>query len=1657
MTSETPSYLARKNHFQCFDYGKVLQSSAERSEEVDPEIGPYGQTSLGTKKMSEFRRLVNEFESLFSESLSGFTELRSQFDADRTSTTAKQIYQEELIQNSTTTFWYITTGLKLASETFWNTLDFPASNKAASESLKIKWLLHAKWAYLSSPKLVKAKELLQRITLYAQEAEKELKSTEARRNFDPRNISEISVPFFKQASVKNPIHVSSQFPRFSEKYHIYLARLQSQISRVNKSLAEAMLVRLELASESDDLESDDVLYDCAKRIQGLVDPETFRSISLPKDAPRKTLNKEAYQIFPLHILEFGDEVSVARLQKLKWIGAVDGIPCQLTKSPDSQLCITSHHGSYPVNMTPHVHPYDLALFNIAIHNIQHWNQLFPRGSSIEFKSIDFSTLCPLFKSVFLFIKVAAEQLKAPSTQSKEAWVHLLTAKTGQVLDFSHRFLTFMRTKENQLNLNINADYTLLVGEIRDFCDFMAKNTKDLKKNKEILKIFEDTRQPLVDEFFNLLRAKKIAENRGALENCLGLLRSCVSAEHRKHVQVIQKLLFNEDLSSISLQDIRQALESPAFNVPQEKIYAEMKLLIETAYHLRNKKLSPPLVRLVQAFDQEFGPSLVKMITQDNEARVKAAIALLENVDFQLTPYRDILDALTVLSSFRGIASHGRILHNFIDRFLKHYKGQDFLALEMVLLVNSEDQVRAFARARLETILSTDPALLIADETRHGFERIFQCYPSLRDEMSVYVIPLIDGFIANIPRQIEDCMAPPNPPFKVNGLLPGEALEIVNFFLPSKKASYCESIDRPFYSYLEALINHGGSAQKIESFSELLIYNFLSFPESEHFRKKIRESLEILVSRPWTPIGHELCRQFDLVEPRTILAKSRIQLLQKILEDRDGSFNNTLKTLVSSGKIRDLKNITPGLVGICEFYGSENRDRVLNLIELFLQSPIYHPITFELLQTHLSHEAISGEISSPKFDVLSAQFRHISQFQAKTDATLRALRESNFGLFSEFRDDLHIEILRQDQPYQAILSIYIGFLQELEDQLRISLRDQLEDKSKYIIQVFKKSYTSSEEETFRQWLDSEKVPKELFESYCAVLERLDSIAQDANEIKSVFRIIFNIKRLYVSDKDWILEFPQSRIDACLNTLSLGERRQLASALSLLNAEKYHIISKEALSAFRRLLLQETDNPQKEVDLLKDASDVAEANAKFRKLGAGAQKDAFQVELQDKYRKRPQFLATFMQVLMQDSAAELRKREFWENNICALFPAIFESDASQSEQRLVHSFVWGIRQITLEVFSQLFGEDGHLLGAKDYNRHVVTPVHLPHLRAPVGHIKFFPDSPGIQYAARTLSVLLENPLPCHELLKFPSSTAGQQRAYPVSLSEHSSGQPLLGFWNRNEKVKLHPGFFSREFLRVLLTRDVDGLPSNYFVEEVKDSGTYRLVCIEDEAAFGDVVIKKGNKLELMHVSAVYCFDDMNQPLDPEVRKFILSLDIFSFVNSFITDVSNYNNRLSQTDKGSCFFDQEECQFWATHKEHPVVIPFPFLDEKLVRETIRVLSKLQELVHANSQITHIQVLEEIYPELIPYYVPALREAISPKERLDQVLKRGRGDDCLLVHGSYISTRNDTQVYLSHFGHVPSTGELTRKETTAGIVAKDTLLSIGKLLEILKPARAA
>ncbi|HVW99560.1 MAG TPA: hypothetical protein VHA52_03840, partial [Candidatus Babeliaceae bacterium] len=357
-----PFSLPTKAYFPPFQYAETLDSLGEKLESTDLEKGPYGLTSLGQKNLKEFIDLCKEFEILShtSEDLLERQKLRTiqsqvQEGIDIREVTSKA---QSCVNNLSIEMWYSSTATKLASENFWKHLSCPRANQKDIHALQIEWLLHAEWAHLTSQQLIKARQLLQRMKAYVQDAQKELE-------WSLYNIR-IPVPNLPLIGEIRPICGSVSFPKFREKYQNYLSHLMTKISLKNKSLAEAMQARLELTCRSEG-QSDDTLYDCVKRIEELTKSNSIFG-TLPKE-PRRTLDPDNFQIFHQHILEVNDPVLLRRLYNLKYLNTKAGIPCRPVIE-SSELILMCPHTHSPIRLPSTIHLYGLACYNMAMHNIQ---------------------------------------------------------------------------------------------------------------------------------------------------------------------------------------------------------------------------------------------------------------------------------------------------------------------------------------------------------------------------------------------------------------------------------------------------------------------------------------------------------------------------------------------------------------------------------------------------------------------------------------------------------------------------------------------------------------------------------------------------------------------------------------------------------------------------------------------------------------------------------------------------------------------------------------------------------------------------------------------------------------------------------------------------------------------------------------------------------------------------------------------------------------------------------------------------------------------------------------------------------------------------------------------------------------------------------------
>ena len=202
---------------------------------------------------------------------------------------------------------------------------------------------------------------------------------------------------------------------------------------------------------------------------------------------------------------------------------------------------------------------------------------------------------------------------------------------------------------------------------------------------------------------------------------------------------------------------------------------------------------------------------------------------------------------------------------------------------------------------------------------------------------------------------------------------------------------------------------------------------------------------------------------------------------------------------------------------------------------------------------------------------------------------------------------------------------------------------------------------------------------------------------------------------------------------------------------------------------------------------------------------------------------------------------------------------------------------------------------------------------------------PESPGIEYAVnRLLFLLIGHGTSFSTVAKFSysHSTFTKTKQYAVLISQGIEGKNLqdliydpadddhsLEMQHELEK-SLDRNAFSELFLASLLINYEDGKPDNFIVETKKSSGKNVIVCIDNDHAFLPPIAKKMDKAEkLEHGESnivlvkcvLYCFNIMNEPIDPIAREKFLSLPIDSILREWLCDVQERNKLYSE------FYDQ------------------------------------------------------------------------------------------------------------------------------------------------------
>lgn len=306
-----------------------------------------------------------------------------------------------------------------------------------------------------------------------------------------------------------------------------------------------------------------------------------------------------------------------------------------------------------------------------------------------------------------------------------------------------------------------------------------------------------------------------------------------------------------------------------------------------------------------------------------------------------------------------------------------------------------------------------------------------------------------------------------------------------------------------------------------------------------------------------------------------------------------------------------------------------------------------------------------------------------------------------------------------------------------------------------------------------------------------------------------------------------------------------------------------------------------------------------------------------------------------------------------------------------------------------------------------RHLVVRLSLQIDEHPVNiYIKFFPEMPGMEYAAGRLAHLLVGwGTPYVQLARLTDG----EKIYPILLSQTIEGPLLSDLLKVEDANQLHkrldPKHYSQRVVLSLLLGEEDGKPSNYVATSVAPSDTssnssgntpsYEIVCIDNDHCFSKALIEENGELVIGIKDIVFCFETMEDPLDSEVQMDILALNAYSLLKVWLDDLDKFNRHLaklfSDEDIKKAFPKNQATQrFQQTVRQKfgekeaikesvlPIVLP-----EHVAADIYVKLTRIQSYLQHHARPTHSQLLRHIEPYLSWYYGNLLSQYPNIQER--------------------------------------------------------------------------
>ncbi|MBS4165874.1 Uncharacterized protein NEOC65_000946 [Neochlamydia sp. AcF65] len=259
----------------------------------------------------------------------------------------------------------------------------------------------------------------------------------------------------------------------------------------------------------------------------------------------------------------------------------------------------------------------------------------------------------------------------------------------------------------------------------------------------------------------------------------------------------------------------------------------------------------------------------------------------------------------------------------------------------------------------------------------------------------------------------------------------------------------------------------------------------------------------------------------------------------------------------------------------------------------------------------------------------------------------------------------------------------------------------------------------------------------------------------------------------------------------------------------------------------------------------------------------------------------------------------------------------------------------------------------------------------------HFKPDPEMAGIEYAVGRLhELIVRHGTPQTELFKCYDILG---KPYAVLASQTIEGQNLqeaLQNGNTLEDLDLHR--LQNMMIMAMLINPEDGKPDNYILQtfiNYQGEEKKQLVCIDNDHAWVPSFSQEG-KLQVKCI--LFCLNQMNISLHPQIREHFLNLKPLEILQSWLKDLEYQQLRYTE------LFNEKEREFtYAYNKQNPVVISI-LLPPKTVAKLYQKLTRLQCALQENSSLTPLDLLIRLDPPLGRYYANLLTDALlSPLSR--------------------------------------------------------------------------